>query len=173
MKNKIDHKTATVIWYLISKLNGVLGKTHLQKMMFLADLLSAKNFQQQITVMEYKKYHYGPYTQDLDEYIKFLVNKKIIEERAFNFNSDPEKHYSRYYVLKPFTDKGLLIKEVGGSDKALLLDDIINSFGNLSLQEVLDVVYSLQETKRTDFNGPIELAKKIGNKNKESEEAPF
>lgn len=161
-----------VVWYIISKLDGVLGRTHLQKMMFLTDLLSSKKFQKPISVMEYKKYHYGPYTQDLAEYTSFLEGKGLIEERELTFISDASKKYSRFYSKKPFTDKSLLIKAAGGADQAMLIDEVIGSYGNMGLQDVLDIVYGLQDTSAKGFNDPFEFARKMG-ETKKTEEPPF
>lgn len=172
MKSKIDQRTATIVWYLITKLNGILGKTHLQKMVFLTDLLSAKRFKRQLTVMNYKKYHYGPYAEELGVYIDFLIKKGLIEEKKIPFVSNPSKEYSRFYVKKPLVNRKFMLEKIGSSDKLLLIEEIIDSIGNLSLQEVLDIVYSLQETKSASFNKTIEIAKNM-KKDEEDIEAPF
>ena len=43
----------------------------------------------------------------------------------------------------------------------MLLDEIADSYGNASLQEVLDVVYGLETVKKSELRKPLEMAKII------------
>jgi hypothetical protein len=52
----------------------------------------------------------------------------------------------------------------GNSEKKTLLDEVINSYGNISLQQLLDIVYSLQIVKNAS------LLETILEKSKEVEE---
>lgn len=158
--NELDKITSVVMYYFVSELNGVLGKTHLQKLMFLADLLASKKFKEPITKMSYVRYTHGPYSRDLNAYIQRLTSTELIEERQFPMISNPMNHYSRFYVKKLVDAKSLLIKEIG-ADKMLLLDEVAQSYGNKSLQQVLDFVYSLEEVKTAGMDSPIKMAQEI------------
>ncbi|MCR4330221.1 MAG: Panacea domain-containing protein [Candidatus Roizmanbacteria bacterium] len=172
-KTKMDKTTSGIIIYLISSLNGVLGKTHLQKLIFLADLLASKKFNKPITKMKYIRYTHGPYSQSLGEYVKCLVSGNFIEERRFPFISNPNKRYSRFYDKKKTDVKNFLVESIG-AEKMLLIDEIVQSYGNKSLQQVLDFVYSLEEVKDAKFDSPIKLAKDIKVKDVEpTDEVPF
>ncbi|MFC1615408.1 Panacea domain-containing protein [Patescibacteria group bacterium] len=162
-KNKttnIDPVTLKIIYYFIEKLDGVLGKTHLQKMLFLTDLLATKKFKEPLSKVKFQKYRYGPYSEEINEYIKDLKNRDLIRVQEFPYNTDKTKTYTRFYSNKKGSVKTQLLKEIG-AEKILLIDEIINSYGNVSLQEVLDVVYKLEMVKQTELCKPIEMAKII------------
>lgn len=160
---ELDKTTSVVMYYFVSALNGVLGRTHLQKLMFLADLLASKKFKEPITKMNYVRYTHGPYSKDLNAYIQKLTSTELIEERQFPMMSNPERRYSRFYIRRMVDAKGLLIKEIG-AEKMLLLDEVAQSYGNKSLQQVLDFVYSLEEVKNADMESPIKMAQSIDSK---------
>lgn len=152
-----DKVTSAIMYYMISSLNGVLGKTHLQKLLFLSDLLSSKKFGEPVTNMKYIRYTHGPYSKDLDEYILTLTSKDLIEEKQFPMLSDLSKHYSRFYVRKIIKIKDYISEKIG-PDRMLLVDEVVQSYGNKSLQEVLDFVYGLEEVSGAQFESPITIA---------------
>ena len=144
MKNNLDKITLTIILYFIEKLNGVLGKTHLSKLLFLTELLSIKKFKEPLTDLEFVKYHYGPYSGRINEYLQNLKEKGYIEIREIPFTNEP-KVYTRYYSNKKAPINKFIFEALDGdSEKKTLLDEIINSYGNISLQQLLDIVYSIQ-----------------------------
>lgn len=154
----LDKNTLLVVLYLIERLNGVLGKTHLQKILFLTDLLATKKTNKQITVLDYKKYHYGPFAEQLQDYTQELKSKGLISEKELPFASDASKKYTRYYFSKEGTSvKPQLLKNIS-SDKVMIIDEVISSYGNLNLQEVLDIVYKLQIMEKTEKNKPLDMA---------------
>lgn len=161
-KTEFDKATSLVILYFIEKLNGVLGKTHLQKMLFLTDLLATKNFKNKITAIDYKKYTFGPFSEQLDAYTSMLKERNLIQIREFPFISEPEKTYTRFYLAKKINSKSALLK-VLKPEQVLLIDEIVNSYGNLSLQEVLDIVYDFQIVKNSKQNNPLDMAEEFRN----------
>ena len=168
-EKKLDEKTLVVILYLIEKLNGVLGKKHLQKMLFLVDLLSVKKFKEPITCFEFEKNHYGPFSEEVNLYLNHLQKKKLIEVKEFPFKNNEQKSFVRFYFNYKSTVKNLLCKKVEPK-KIMLLDDVISSYGNVSLQEVLDVVYSLETVKKSELHTPLQMAKIIEDDKSEVEE---
>ncbi len=173
-QKQMDRITALIMYYFVTALNGVLGKTHLQKLMFLTDLLASKRFGEPISKMSYVRYTHGPYSRDLDTYIEKLVKSELVEERKFPMFNNPENYYYRFYRSKVFDAKDYLVQNIG-AEKMLLIDEVAQSYGNKSLQEVLDFVYGLEEVKDATFESPIELAKTIKSEptEEEIEEAPF
>lgn len=162
----LDKTTLSIIYYFISSLNGVLGKTHLQKLLFLSDLMSTKKFGEGVTKIDYKRYLHGPYSPQVDSYTGELISKNMIEAREFAFNSDPDKKYIRYYVSQSFPIKQNLMDSLG-ADKFVILDDVVKSFGNMSLNSLLDIIYDLQIVKKSEMDEPLDIAKNI-----EEEENP-
>lgn len=157
--NTLDKSTLQIIFYLIERLDGVLGKTHLQKLLFLTDLLAVRKFKQKLTKIDYKKYHHGPYSEVVDEYTAHLAKKGAIVERRFPVSTG-DGFYSRYHKKMHGTVKDNLVASIG-AERVLLIDDVINSFGNMSLQQVLDVVYKLELVKDAKKNTPLDVAKEI------------
>lgn len=165
----LDKKTLAIILYFIEKLNGALGKTHLQKMLFLTDLIYSKKFKKQLTALDYKKYTYGPYAEAVNDYTDLLVSKNLIEQRSFPFSSDPEKKYTRFYSSSKTSVKKLLAHLIN-DEEFVLLEEIIDSYGNMSLHDVLDIVYQLELVKTSEKNTPLDFAqKKLENKEEEIE----
>ena len=155
---KLDKNTYEIIFYFIERLDGVLGKTHLQKMLFLADLLSMKKFKEKITAIDYRKYHYGPYSEIVNDYTTKLKDKGAITEKEFSFRDGSDRTYSRYYKKINASIKSSLMENIG-AERVVLLDEGINSYGNMSLQGVLDVVYKLELVKGAEKNKPLDMAK--------------
>ncbi len=169
---KLDKDTLAVVFYLISRLDGILGKTHLQKLLFLSDILAMRRLKEKITVMEYKKYLHGPFTVELDNYTNHLSNIGYIEIKKFPLTRKETKSYTRYYLKKEVSIKEQLLKSLG-PEKLLIIDEVVDSFGNLSLQNLLDIVYKLpivQESKRDDI---LDVAKKTESEPEEKEDLPF
>lgn len=168
-KKQFDKNTLVIILYLIERLSGVLGKTHLQKMLFLIDLLSTKKFKKPLTCLEFQKCHYGPFSGEINDYIEHLESKGFITIKELPFTNNGDKTYTRYYFNNKGTIKKLLQQKLG-AENTMLLDDIINSYGNVSLQEILDVVYRLETVKKSELSKPLEMAKIIKEDNNDVEE---
>lgn len=158
----LDKITLAIILYFISRLDGILGKTHLQKLLFLTDLLAMKKFKEQITALEYKRYLHGPYSSKVEEYTNHLSGRGYIESKEFPLSMG-NSTYTRYYSKKRIPIKEKLLKEMG-PDKFVIVDEVVDSFGNISLQNLLDIVYSIpsvKESKMDDSLDMLEVAKKI------------
>lgn len=166
-KKKLNNTTLYVIFYLIQQLNGVLGKTHLQKLLFLGDLLSMKKFKEQITPLQYRRHYYGPYSSEVQDYTRCLERKGFIEIKELPL--DGSNKYVRFYSKKEVNVKPKILEKIG-PEKTLLLDEVIHSFGNISLQEVIDIVYNLEIVKNTPPSSPLDFAKEI-KENEEKEES--
>jgi len=125
----IDSVTQMIMYYFISRLNGVLGHTHLQKLLFLTDLLATQRFGEPITKMNYVRYSHGPYSKNLNDYIQKLVTSELISEKSFPYYKDPQTSYYRLYDLKKADIKTQLVKTIG-AEKTLLVDEVVQSYGN-------------------------------------------
>lgn len=155
--NKLSQVTCLLIMYYIERLNGVLGRTHLQKLLFFTDLIATKNFTEKITALEFKKYDHGPFAQELENYIKYLTNKKYIDTREYEFANGSATKYYRYYLGENKKNVKPMLQKHIGADKMIVVEDVINSYGNMSLQDLLDIVYSLEVVKGTEYNTPMAL----------------
>lgn len=171
MNQQLNNTTTALIYYIIFRLNGVLGKTHLQKMLFLTDLISAKKYNKKITDIEYKKYFHGPYSEEVKKYTDFLITKKMIEMKEFSFNDGTPRVYNRFYFAKPANVKDFLISKLG-SDKMVVVEDVISSFGNMSLKNLLDVVYGLQIVSKSELNDPLKIVEQADKENSTENDEP-
>lgn len=159
MNQALDKNTSAVIFYLISRLDGVLGKTHLQKLLFLSDLLSVKKLKEPITSLEFIRYKHGPFAQTVDVYTADLVNKGLIDAREFPLSSKPGKTYTRYHLKKPMPQAKEALLGLIGAEKLMVVDGVADSYGNLSLQNLLDIIYGLEIVKDAKQNSLLVLAK--------------
>lgn len=171
-KQRLDENTLRVIFYFIERLNGALGKTHLQKLLFLSDLLAAKKLKAKISALNYKRYKHGPFSDEVDRYTAQLAKSGKIEIREFPFMTDTRKKYIRFFVKSAGSVREKLLTELG-SEKVMLLDEIVDSYGNISLNNLLDVVYKLPEVKDTAMNDILDVAQNLHNSEEEKEEAHF
>jgi hypothetical protein len=57
-----------------------------------------------------------------------------------------------------------------GNDKVILLEEVIDSYGNMSLHDVLDIVYQLELVKSSDKNTPLDFAQREFKANEEEVE---
>ena len=166
----LDKNTLGVVFYFVSKLNGILGKTHLQKLLFLTDLIAMKKLKEKITTIEYKKYKHGPYSAEIDDYTNHLIDLNYIESKEFPLSSNNAKKYTRYYLKKNIPIKEKLLKSLG-SKKLLVVDEIADSFGNLSLQNLLDIVYNLPIVKNSKMDSLLDIIKDIEAESEEEKNA--
>ncbi|HZP55810.1 MAG TPA: type II toxin-antitoxin system antitoxin SocA domain-containing protein [Candidatus Saccharimonadales bacterium] len=171
-QQQLDENTLRVVFYFVERLNGVLGKTHLQKLLFLTDLLAAKKLKTKVSALNYKRYKHGPFSDEVDLYTAHLAKGGNIDIREFPFNSDPKKKYVRYFVKSAGSVREKLLSELG-TEKVMLLDEIVSSYGNLSLNSLLDIVYKLPEVKDKEMNDILDVAKTIDSEEEETEEAHF
>lgn len=177
MSQNLDKNTLAVILYFISRLDGVLGKTHLQKLLFLTDLLAIKKLKEPVTALEFRRYKHGPYAQSVDIYTSNLVKKGFIEVKEFPLYSIPNKTYTRYYLKKSTPIKKDVILSLIGPEKLIVVDEVVDSFGNLGLRNLLDFIYDLEVIKSTKNNSLLDLAKTLkenpNTKDEDAEELPF
>ena len=157
-KIQLDPLTLKIILFFIDQLDGVLGRTHLQKLLFLTDLLSSKKLNKQLTNLDYTKFHFGPYSKKVQDYVKALETKGLIKEREYTFLSDTNKKYSRFIISRKTGIREKLLEELG-PDTFVMLDDVAKSFGNMTLNELLDFVYSLQMVKTSEKNEKLDTTK--------------
>ena len=134
---KMADKLADAIYYLVNKLS-IESRTKLIKLLYLADSLAKKKLGKTITGVKYVYHYYGPYSHDIIlKAIDMSTNGEIIE--VF----DPVKN--RYIYRKGVKSRNLELnpKEVE------ILDEIIENFGKLSIQEIKNRAYDTDEMKRS------------------------
>jgi Protein of unknown function (DUF4065) len=125
--------TAKLILFFVVKTKGNIAKTQLVKFLYLADLYSVKWLGKQITDLEWIRYHYGPYEEEIDR-ILGLMNGQQIE-------------------IQTTDDKNYIIIKMGNTAPSIdslelpvmmqmLLDNIRYQWMGKPTKELLKYVYS-------------------------------
>jgi len=70
----------TLIKYFVYATKGYITKTQLIKFLYLADLYSVKWTSKQLTELDWRYYHYGPWNEDIDAALNQMNGKAIVQE---------------------------------------------------------------------------------------------
>lgn len=70
----------TLIKYFVYATKGYITKTQLIKFLYLADLYSVKWTSKQLTELDWRYYHYGPWNKDIDAALNQMNGKAIVQE---------------------------------------------------------------------------------------------
>jgi uncharacterized phage-associated protein len=121
-----------------------IGKTKLIKILYLLEVEYYRSFQKRLTDLEWQFYHYGPYpigiekilgSPDLEEMPKLLKDGKV---------------YKKYSVASDRSaERGI------DSDVQRLIKRVVNEWGGLGLNDLLDFVYFETEPMRKAKRGEI------------------
>ena len=76
---KMDNKTSELLTYITMK-HPKLSITSLMKLSYLIDLVHIKKTNNQISTFKYSRYKYGPFNNDIYNYIQSLVINGVIRE---------------------------------------------------------------------------------------------
>jgi len=131
---------------LMNNLPNAKYKTELIKLCFILDYQYCKNFSKKEgpTTVEYVKYNYGPYSESFIEAFNSLKEHGIIVE-----------------VSLPFGEGYELVKKEESKEMSLeilqLIKKVVETYGTMSLREMKDYIYNLEEFKKTIFGEPIIL----------------
>jgi hypothetical protein len=138
-------KLDSSIVYLLSGLRSYPTRTKLVKLLYLADLLYSKKYGRTLTGVTYFSYFYGPYSDEIARSITKLKDADCIEEHV-GVGVEGQEYYL-YSVKNDFEfPEGLL-----GSSERKTLNKVITDYGDLDLDDILNIVYSTKpfhETKK-------------------------
>ena len=128
-------KDWALLLQLISNSKSVLGRTRLQKMVFLAEKEEDTPFS-----LSFSKYYYGPYSSELQDTIDSMVASELVQEESY---STPTGDEGYKYTLTPHG--AALLEQIGtgisrGEKKGI--DRIVRKYSHMPLRELLDHVYS-------------------------------
>lgn len=133
-------KNAQVIKFIIERLSGKLGRTHLLKMVYLADYHSHRLFGKSISTFKYIWWKEGPFDRTFYDCIS-SIKGSYIEEESIHY---PSGNHVYMYRNIPTSMKYDDISE----PEFYVLQYIIESYGKVDLQTLLDeVVYETEPMK--------------------------
>ena len=113
------------------------------KLVFLVDYEYCKKFGTKFTEAKYLRYFYGPYSIEIYETLRDLVNRGIVYEEEHKGEN------RKYFIYKPFKNTEILAEEFARKfPKAEeIARAVIKKFEKSTLVDILDHVYSLKEVE--------------------------
>ena len=69
-----------LIIFFVCKTKGYITKTQLVKFLYLADLAAVKWTETQLTDLDWRYYHYGPWHEEIDRTLEKLYQEGILKE---------------------------------------------------------------------------------------------
>jgi hypothetical protein len=143
-------RISEIIAFILCLMGGrAYSKTKLVKLLYLLDVIYARNNKSNLSGIEYKSYYYGPYSEDIDESLQFLEDEGYISiSRQIGIEGNV------YYCVKLRN-----VPEFGqldGREKAKI-QKLLSPLVNRSLDELLDITYATKEYRQTKFNEVISL----------------
>ena len=128
---KLD-KNSQIIKFIVERLSGILGRTHLIKLIYLADYHSRRLFGKPISTFDYYWDNRGPF--DKEFYTAIEILKEYIREDEVNF-----PRYKGYIFHNE--PKQIEYNKLTRYD-LYMLEYVIKNYGKENLQSLLeDVVY--------------------------------
>ena len=87
IKVEDDKKIKALILWVINSIGIVHGRTYLQKIFFLIEKEVGLGID-----LNYIKYHYGPFSRELMNYVNEMGEKGLLEEKTLNSGDPYETH---------------------------------------------------------------------------------
>lgn len=146
------NKNTQIIKFIIERLTGKLGRTHLIKLIYLADYHSRRLFGKPVSTFNYCYDKQGPFDKELYSCIECLKN--YIREDEINFP------YYKGYLFQNLPKK-MEYTQLTHYD-TFILDYVIHTYGKSNLQSLLeDVVYKtepmLEVVKKRAFKSKLPM----------------
>lgn len=143
-------RVSEVIAFILGLMGGeTRSKTKLVKLIYLLDVVQArKGNSHEFSGVRFKRYYYGPYSDDIDDALELLQKNNCISMKSVLGYEHQYFHIKLIYP-PPYV-------ELSESDR----QQIHNSLGqlvDLNLRTVLDVAYATDEFKSAEFGEPITL----------------
>ncbi|WP_225880327.1 SocA family protein [Anabaenopsis elenkinii] len=123
-----------LIKYFVYATKGYITKTQLIKFLYLADLYAVKWTGNQLTDLDWCYYHYGPWNDEIDNVLKIMNGKEIIQESQGNT-----------VMIKLGTESGNVDDLDLPLSLKLILDNIRREWagaGQDKINQLLEYVYS-------------------------------
>jgi hypothetical protein len=140
-----------VISYVTGK-GGSVSKTKLLKLLYLFDIEYYRHHRKLFTGFDWKFFHLGPWTRELDTELNDLLQHGILIERPYET--------AEFEAMLLRTEEPIEIRDaLSDPSDASLLQRVLNDWGQKSTGEILDHVYFRTEpmehgvrNERLDFS---------------------
>lgn len=143
-------RISEIIAFILRLMGGrAYSKTKLVKLLYLLDVMYARNNISNFSGVEFKSYYYGPYSDDIDESLQFLEDLGYISISR-RVNMEGNTYYC--FELHSIPEFG----QLDGREKSEI-QRLLYPLIDRSLDELLDITYATKEYRQTDFNEVIPL----------------
>lgn len=150
MNQGVIERTAGALVHILSLLGGSeYSKTKLVKLLYLLDYRTFKEEQKTFTGLKYKKYYYGPYSEDIEKAITMLKNRKVLKVE----DTISSIYGYRYYIFK--LEKNVSMLPEADKEK---IESALKDYIHKKLDEILDIVYDTEPMKGVSFGQEIQFA---------------
>ncbi|ELY77942.1 Panacea domain-containing protein [Natrinema gari] len=139
-------KLNDMIEYLVSHFSGnALTRTKLVKLLYLADRESYIARDRQISNLNYIKYHYGPYSEDIVDTLQEMDGDKIRELSGRSSNGT----YYRYEANSDYEGSTLTREE------RAILKQVLREFEDTQTKQLVETVYDLDDLDSIEKYTPL------------------
>lgn len=130
-----NKKLCSIIYFLIKK-SKYLGKTKLNKLLYLSDYEYHRYFNREITgATDYIKWDYGPYSPDIEECLFDMAGSQIITIKKQK--SLKLRDYYSFNIIKEYNYNEDLDK-----DEMEFMEYILSKYDNLEIDELKKIAYT-------------------------------
>jgi len=143
-------RVSEIIAFILRLMGGkAYSKIKLVKLLYLLDVMYARNGQSHFSGVEFKSYYFGPYSDEIEESLNFLKYHGYIDISQYLGEEG-----NMYYVLTlhDMPEFGCL----SGQEKSQIQQFLL-PLVQRSLNELLDITYATKEYQQTDFREVIAL----------------
>jgi uncharacterized protein YwgA len=143
-------RISEIIAFILHLMGGeAYSKTKLMKLIYLLDVIQARNNKLKFSGATFRSYYYGPYSDDIEESLLFLQELGYI---SVNHRVGQNRNTFYHFRLKDMPRFGQLT-----DNEKLLIKQNLSSLIELDLNELLEISYATKEFKQSSFNKVIEL----------------
>ncbi|TLD85759.1 Panacea domain-containing protein [Helicobacter sp. MIT 05-5294] len=147
----------SIVAYFVKNSKIQLTKGRLNKLVYLADWKFSLDYNKQISKINWKFNHYGPYVDDIENSI---VNDSL---NRFEIVADTTYFGSQKYIIKMKQDLNFSLPN---NEEKRVLDLIIELTDELNWTDFINLVYStypIKVTSRGDIMDLVKLSKEYKN----------
>lgn len=130
-----------LVVYVVSRFPRGVGRTRLMKILFLVDFESSRKLGAPATGLEWRRYFYGPFSEEV-----LRVLDELVDEEKLAVDEGPEKRYVALVEPPVLPDA---LREI--------VDYVVDEYGFLRLEDLLKVVYEKGGVEGKELGEKIEL----------------
>lgn len=136
----MEEKTTQLLAYLVQN-HPFPSVTSLMKLSYIVDLVSVKKNDEQISDFEYIRFKYGPFDKRIYDYIKELLDERVILE-------DSTVTQTGEVVIYKFNEEAdYFFDEITERDKNTI-DEILDTLGGYGPKALVDLTYKTKPMEK-------------------------